>query len=141
MRVMARKKKVKRFRAVQAVKELARERMGAPPAEKVVPHRTRRQRNTNLRWGSCWARGIRPRGSRSSAQLRTGEGCRHGEIVFKKNRADRPIGTTGGATATPTSEGRAGGGRSRQHNRAPRSELVAARTGRRATDAGASDGS
>ena len=36
---MARKKKVKRFRAVQAVKELARERMGAPPAEKVVPHK------------------------------------------------------------------------------------------------------
>jgi hypothetical protein len=36
---MARKKKVKRFRAVQAVKELARERMGAPPAEKVVPNK------------------------------------------------------------------------------------------------------
>lgn len=33
---MARKKKVKRFRAVQAVKELARERMGAPPAGRVV---------------------------------------------------------------------------------------------------------
>jgi hypothetical protein len=33
---MARKKKVKRFRAVQAVKELARERMGTPPAGKVV---------------------------------------------------------------------------------------------------------
>jgi hypothetical protein len=39
---MARKKKVKRFRAVQAVKELARERMGAPPAEKVVPHKNRK---------------------------------------------------------------------------------------------------
>ena len=39
MYVMARKKKVKRFRAVQAVKELARERMGAPPAAKVVPHK------------------------------------------------------------------------------------------------------
>ncbi|MGA8270120.1 MAG: hypothetical protein WB919_01095 [Candidatus Sulfotelmatobacter sp.] len=36
---MARKKKVKQFRAVQAVKELARERMGAPPAGKVVPHK------------------------------------------------------------------------------------------------------
>jgi hypothetical protein len=36
---MARKKKVKKFRAVQAVKELARERMGAPPAGKVVPHK------------------------------------------------------------------------------------------------------
>ena len=40
---MARKKKVKRFRAVQAVKELARERMGAPPAEKVVPHKNKKQ--------------------------------------------------------------------------------------------------
>ena len=33
---MAKKKKVKRFRAVTAVKELARERIGAPPAEKIV---------------------------------------------------------------------------------------------------------
>jgi hypothetical protein len=39
---MARKKKVKRFGAVQAVKELARERMGAPPVEKVVPHKNKR---------------------------------------------------------------------------------------------------
>jgi hypothetical protein len=31
-----RKKKKKTFRAVQAVKELARERVGAPPAEKIV---------------------------------------------------------------------------------------------------------
>jgi hypothetical protein len=36
---MARKKKVKRFEAVQAVKELARERVGAPPAAKVVPQK------------------------------------------------------------------------------------------------------
>lgn len=36
---MARKRKAKRFRAVQAVKELARERVGAPPAAKVVPHK------------------------------------------------------------------------------------------------------
>ncbi len=42
MQEMARKKKVKRFRAVQAVKELARERMGAPPVEKVVPHKNRK---------------------------------------------------------------------------------------------------
>ncbi len=41
-RNMAHKKKVKRFRAVQAVKELARERMGAPPAEKVVPHKNKK---------------------------------------------------------------------------------------------------
>jgi len=33
---MARKKKKKRFQAVKAVKELARERVGTPPAEKVV---------------------------------------------------------------------------------------------------------
>jgi hypothetical protein len=40
---MAGKKKVKRFGAVQAVKELARERMGAPPAEKIVPHKNKKQ--------------------------------------------------------------------------------------------------
>ena len=33
---MAKKKKVKRFRVVTAVKELARERVGAPPPEKIV---------------------------------------------------------------------------------------------------------
>jgi hypothetical protein len=33
---VARKKKLKRFRAVTAVKELARERVGAPPAGKIV---------------------------------------------------------------------------------------------------------
>ena len=33
---MPRKKKQKPFRAVTAVKELARERVGAPPAEKIV---------------------------------------------------------------------------------------------------------
>jgi hypothetical protein len=39
---MAGKKKAKRFRAVRAVKELARERIGAPPAEKVVPHKNKK---------------------------------------------------------------------------------------------------
>lgn len=39
---MARKKKAKRFHAVQAVKELARERMGAPPGGKVVPHKNKK---------------------------------------------------------------------------------------------------
>jgi hypothetical protein len=39
---MARKKKVKRFGAVQAVKELARERMGAPPAGRLVPHKNKK---------------------------------------------------------------------------------------------------
>lgn len=33
---MSRKRKAKRFRAVTAVKELARERVGSPPAEKIV---------------------------------------------------------------------------------------------------------
>jgi hypothetical protein len=40
---MARKKKIKRFRAVTAVKELARERVGAPPAEKVVPNKRKKE--------------------------------------------------------------------------------------------------
>jgi hypothetical protein len=39
---MAGKKKVKRFGAVQAVKELARERMGAPPIGRVVPHKKKK---------------------------------------------------------------------------------------------------
>lgn len=39
---MAKKKKVKRFRAVTAVKELARERVGSPPAEKIVVERTKK---------------------------------------------------------------------------------------------------
>ncbi|HVI09008.1 MAG TPA: hypothetical protein VND65_12030 [Candidatus Binatia bacterium] len=34
---MTRRKKRKPFQAVKAVKELARERVGAPPAKKVVP--------------------------------------------------------------------------------------------------------
>jgi hypothetical protein len=34
---MARKKKLRRFRAVKAVKEMARERIGAPKTEQVVP--------------------------------------------------------------------------------------------------------
>lgn len=42
MKVMARKKRAKRFGAVQAVKELARERMGTPPTEKVVPHKNKK---------------------------------------------------------------------------------------------------
>ena len=33
---MPRKKKMKRFRAVTAVRELARERVGSPPAGKIV---------------------------------------------------------------------------------------------------------
>lgn len=38
IRFVARKrKKKKRFRAVDAVKALARERVGAPPSEKIIP--------------------------------------------------------------------------------------------------------
>lgn len=36
---MPRKKKPKRFQVVTAVKELARERVGRPPAEKIVPNK------------------------------------------------------------------------------------------------------
>lgn len=39
---MARKKKPKPFRAVTAVKELARERVGRPPAEKIVVEKTKK---------------------------------------------------------------------------------------------------
>ena len=35
-KAMARNRKPKRFRAVTAIKELARERIGRPPAEKIV---------------------------------------------------------------------------------------------------------
>jgi hypothetical protein len=41
---MARKKKIKRFRAVTAVKEMARERIGTPPPTQVVPDRKRRRK-------------------------------------------------------------------------------------------------
>jgi len=39
---MPRKKKVRRFQAVTAVKELARERVGSPPPEKVVPNKKKK---------------------------------------------------------------------------------------------------
>jgi hypothetical protein len=38
-RAMPRKRKPKPFRAVTAVKELARERVGTPPREKIVPNK------------------------------------------------------------------------------------------------------
>ncbi len=40
---MGKKRKVKRFRAVQAVKEMARQQIGAPPASKVVPDRRKKK--------------------------------------------------------------------------------------------------
>jgi hypothetical protein len=36
---MAKRKKPKRFTAVEAVKTMAREQIGAPPASRVVPNR------------------------------------------------------------------------------------------------------
>lgn len=36
---MAKKKRVKKFRAVDAVKALARERIGSPPPTQVVPNK------------------------------------------------------------------------------------------------------
>jgi len=36
---MSRRKKPRRFQAVTAVKELARERVGTPPPEKIVPNK------------------------------------------------------------------------------------------------------
>ena len=41
---MAQKKKRKRFQAVKAVKELARERIGPPPPTRVVPDRKKRKK-------------------------------------------------------------------------------------------------
>ena len=40
---MPKKKKPKRFRAVEAVKALARERIGTPPASRVVPDRKKKK--------------------------------------------------------------------------------------------------
>jgi len=41
---MVKKKKPRRFRAVTAVKEMARERIGTPRPTQVVPDRTKRKR-------------------------------------------------------------------------------------------------
>ena len=43
MILMARKKKIKRFQAVKAVKELARERIGTVPVAQVVPNRKKKK--------------------------------------------------------------------------------------------------
>jgi hypothetical protein len=43
MRAMAKKKKkAKRFTAVEAVKTMAREQIGAPPASRIVPNRKKK---------------------------------------------------------------------------------------------------
>ena len=45
LKAMARKKKKEIFRAVTAVKALARERIGAPPPEQVVPDRKKKRKS------------------------------------------------------------------------------------------------
>jgi hypothetical protein len=44
---VAKKKKVKRFRAVTAVKELARERVGTPPSGQVIKNKKERSEKHN----------------------------------------------------------------------------------------------
>ncbi len=41
--VVAKKKKQKRFSAVNAVKEMARDRIGAPPVSRIVPDKKKRK--------------------------------------------------------------------------------------------------
>jgi hypothetical protein len=41
---MVRKKRIKRFQAVTAVKEMAREHIGTPPPTQVVPDRKKRKK-------------------------------------------------------------------------------------------------
>ena len=43
---MAKKKKPKAFRAVTAVKELARERIGTPPPEQVAPDKKKKRKTS-----------------------------------------------------------------------------------------------
>jgi hypothetical protein len=46
MGAMAKKKKPKRFTAVEAVKTMARAQIGAPPASRIVPDRKKKQEKT-----------------------------------------------------------------------------------------------
>ena len=43
---MPKKKKLKKFRAVEAVKALARERIGTPPAGSVIPNRKKKKQDS-----------------------------------------------------------------------------------------------
>lgn len=43
---MPKKKKIKKFRAIEAVKALARERIGAPPAGRVIPNRKKKKEDS-----------------------------------------------------------------------------------------------
>jgi len=45
MVAMARKRKVKKFSKVEAVKALARERVGTPPASQVIPDQKNKRRS------------------------------------------------------------------------------------------------
>ena len=49
---MPRKKKPKRFRAVTAVKELARECVGRPPAGKIVVEKKKKPEKYKPKWGT-----------------------------------------------------------------------------------------
>ena len=48
---MAKKKKMKRFSAVEAVKAMAHERIGSPPVEQVVPNRKKKAEKHKLTLG------------------------------------------------------------------------------------------
>jgi len=43
---MPKKKRIKKLKAIQMVKELARERIGAPPMGRVVPDRKKKRRES-----------------------------------------------------------------------------------------------
>lgn len=45
MSVMVKKRKVKKFRKVEAVKALARERVGTPPTVQVIPDRRKKEKH------------------------------------------------------------------------------------------------
>ena len=46
---VAKKKKIKKFRVVTVVKEMARERIGTPPPTQVVPDRKKRKKEKHKR--------------------------------------------------------------------------------------------
>ncbi len=45
MSAMAKKRRVKKFRKVEAVKALARERVGTPPTSQVIPDRRKKEKH------------------------------------------------------------------------------------------------
>jgi len=60
---MAKKKKIKRFTAVEAVKTMAREQIGAPPPSRVVPDRKKKKKTdpeTQTHTGDVPRGGLKP---------------------------------------------------------------------------------